>query len=75
MAKDVEEVVDEDSENSEARIGEVDGNDVAFSATEQTGNNAISNLGDEDDLKKIEDEEAQNNQENEAEEDDSAETE
>ncbi|KIA90528.1 DNA gyrase subunit A [Kaistella jeonii] len=54
MDKDVEEIIEEDAE---ALPGEVDSNLVEFSDSEQTGDNAISNIGDEKELKKIEEEE------------------
>ena len=76
MDKDVEEII-EDEEGSEDRPAEVHSDLVEFHDVPQTGDNAISNLGDADVLKKIEDEEAKANTslENEIDEDENSEEE
>ncbi|MGV8916015.1 MAG: DNA gyrase subunit A [Kaistella sp.] len=76
MDKDVEEII-EDEEGSEDRPAEVYSDLVEFHDVPQTGDNAISNLGDADVLKKIEDEEAKANKslENEIDEDENSEEE
>ena len=61
MDKDVEEII-EDEEGSEERPAEVHSDLVEFHDVPQTGDNAISNLGDADVLQKIEDEEAKANE-------------
>ncbi|UJF29526.1 DNA gyrase subunit A [Kaistella sp. 97-N-M2] len=59
MDKDVEEIIDEESE---ALPGEVHSDLVEFKDVPQTGDNAVSNMGDEKVLRKIEeDEEKENN--------------
>lgn len=59
MDKDVEEIIDEESE---ALPGEVHSDIVEFKDVPQTGDNAVSNMGDEKVLRKIEeDEEKENN--------------
>ncbi len=76
MDKDVEEII-EDEEGSEDRPAEVHSDLVEFHDVPQTGDNAISNLGEADVLKKIEDEEAKANTslENEIDEDENSEEE
>lgn len=60
MDKDVEEV--EEAENPEAELpGAVDSVLPEFKDAPQTGDNAISNMGDAEYLKKIEEQEAENN--------------
>lgn len=60
MDKDVEEV--EETENPEAELpGAVDSVLPEFKDAPQTGDNAISNMGDAEYLKKIEEQEAENN--------------
>ncbi len=60
MDKDVEEV--EEAENPEAELpGAVDSVIPEFKDAPQTGDNAISNMGDPEYLKKIEEQEAENN--------------
>ncbi len=63
MDKDVEEaeLVDEtDGETTTApRPGEVDSDNIEFKKTPQTGDNSVSNMGDEEYLKKVEEEERQ----------------
>ncbi len=57
MDKDVE----EDEENDEIPTENVDSSNPEFKNAPQTGDNSISNMGDEAVLKKIEDEEAEDN--------------
>src|SRR5690606_15351852 len=59
MDKEVE-IVEEEAEG--AKPAEVHSDLVEFSGTPQTGDNAISNMGDEKTLRKIEDEEASQNE-------------
>ena len=59
MDKDVE---DENDEETETLPGAVDSQLPEFKDVPQTGDNAISNMGDEKYLKKIEEEEAKHNE-------------
>lgn len=71
MDKDVEEENEETAdspESKEPRPGEVDSDAVEFAKSPQTGDNAISNMGDAEYLKKVEEEEAKRNAEQEGEE-------
>ncbi|MBP7173220.1 MAG: DNA gyrase subunit A [Cloacibacterium sp.] len=71
MDKDVEDESEEDLEGEhprELRPGEVDSDAVEFAKSPQTGDNAVSNMGDAEYLKKIEEEEAKRNAEQEGEE-------
>ena len=61
MDKDVEESDDETPEPSELRPGEVDSDFVEFKKAPQTGDNAVSNMGDAAYLKKLEQEEERRN--------------
>ena len=58
MDDDVEE---DDEENASSAIKDVDSSNPDFTIAPQTGDNAISNMGDPEVLKKIEEEEAQEN--------------
>lgn len=62
MDKDVEEEEENPSNESELKAS-TDSNDVEFKTAPQTGDNAISNMGDEQSLKKIEREEEKENRE------------
>ena len=71
MDKDVEEENEEGADSTaskEPRPGEVDSDAVEFAKSPQTGDNAISNMGDAEYLKKAEEEEAKRNAEQEGEE-------
>ncbi|MGC4130585.1 MAG: DNA gyrase subunit A [Bergeyella sp.] len=60
MDKEVEE--DDENESGENSTESIDSSNPEFKTAPQTGNNAVSNMGDEEYLKKVEQEEAEENE-------------